>query len=171
MADDAPSSTNLDRYRVREWFIAFKHDTPIRLARILTAGQRFRHVACFGFIPAIGCWLFHDWCLAGTVISVVPDEDADPVIAQMQAGAVVVRFVPPWWRVETRLKAGLWCVTATSHLTGVRSSALRPDALFRDCLADGGTIVVGEAADGRAVSKASNARQHPAPAGAGGGAD
>lgn len=129
------------RFRVHEWFLAFRTDTGDPIARFLTRGQRFRHVSCFGFVHPAGCWTFYDWNLASTMLSVVPEALADEALAYAIDGATIVRFVPPAviWRSNPKL--GFWCVTSVAHLTGVRSSALRPDALFRDCVAQGGTII------------------------------
>lgn len=167
MADDFLGA-DASRFKVREWFLVFRQSTTDEMALVLTQGRRFKHVACFGFIPAIGCWLFHDWDTAGTRLIVVPDEDADPFLARMQDDAVVVRFVTPTWRVEDSLKPGFWCVTSVAHLTGVKSCALQPDDLFRDCLADGGEIVVGEMADVGAEAEGRPGTGAPATCGAAG---
>jgi hypothetical protein len=38
------------------------------------------------------------------------------------------------------MRFGLFCTTAIKHLIGVRCVAIRPDALYRHCIAHGGTL-------------------------------
>lgn len=142
MADE-PAGGLADRFRVREWFIAFHRTSPVRLARWLTVGQTFKHVSCFAFVPAAGCWIFNDWNLLRSELLIVPDAKADPFLAAEQEDAVVLRHVPAAFPLM-RPKLGFWCVTSVAHLAEIRSCALRPDALFRDCLAEGAEIVAGE---------------------------
>ncbi|WP_165923541.1 hypothetical protein [Bosea sp. BK604] len=40
----------------------------------------------------------------------------------------------PWFRL------GFWCVPAMSHLVGLTSTVLRPDALYAACMKAGGSI-------------------------------
>lgn len=161
MADEPTFGRFEHHFRCQEWFISFKRSTPIRIAQWLTIGQEFKHVSCFGFIPATGCWLFHDWCSTDTGLWVVPDQDADRMLSRAQDDAVIVRFVPPLFITRDRFKIGMWCVPSVAHLTGVNSCALRPDALFRDVLAQGGEIIIGkrraDASEGQTRSRASPA--------------
>lgn len=123
-----------------EWMIVFRRDTKNRLARWLSFG-RYCHVMCFGYVPAVDGWLFFDFGVNATAVAVVPDRRANPMIAAAIDGALVVRWVSPMPTGDWRLKPAFVCTTAVAHLAGVPSSALRPDALLRDLLANRGEIV------------------------------
>lgn len=125
-----------------EWFIVFRTWAGWRWADWLAMG-RYRHVACFGPVPAVAGWLFYDFGVNAASVAVVPDGPrADQAIGRMVDDALVVRFVPPLAVREPRLKPLFACTSAVAHLTGVKSCALRPDAFLRDCLAQGAEIVV-----------------------------
>lgn len=130
------------RGQPKEWLIAFKRTTRYRWAAWLAMG-RYKHVSCFGRVA--GGWLFVDFGPNAMVVGVVGDgADADELIGRFSDGALVLRWIPPLLVTELRLKAAFVCTTLVAHLTGVRSSALRPDAFLRDCLAQGATIVIGD---------------------------
>lgn len=139
------------------WHIAFKTTSRFWWARALAMG-RYKHVSCFGKVPAVNGWFFFDFGPNLSAIAIVPDAQADAIMAGfIDDAAVVLRWVPPLVVTGLRLKAAFVCTTAVAHLTGVPSSALRPDRFLRDCLAAGATIVVGE--DGlRSEASASRSR-------------
>jgi hypothetical protein len=125
----------------REWFIAFKRTTSLWLADRLSFG-RYKHVSCFGPVPAVGGWLFYDFGKSAAAIAVVPDRRADDLMGLACDRALVVRWAPPLVVTGWRLKPAFLCTSAVAHLTGVPSCALRPDAFLRDCLAHGAEIVI-----------------------------
>lgn len=125
------------------WHIAFKTTSRYWWARALACG-RYKHVMCFGYVREVDGWLFYDFGPNACVVAVVPDGQANAVMGPFIDDAVVLRWVAPLVVREMRLKAAYVCTTAVAHLTGVPSSALRPDRFLRDCLAAGATIVVGE---------------------------
>lgn len=124
-----------------EWFLAFRRSSPVPWVQRLPG--RFKHVACFGLVPGQGVWLFVEPTLTRCDLAAVPDRVADRYMEHVTFDAVVVRYVPPpvprrrwWW-------PGLFCTGAVAAVVGLRSGALRPDRLFRDCLADGGEVIAG----------------------------
>jgi hypothetical protein len=119
----------------REWLIAFSTTSENRFAMKMP-GQ-FKHCMCFARIDEH--WVFVEYARRpGGAIAVVPDSEADPWLAEAQDGATVLKVkqgyeVPPW--------PLLWCVPLTAYIVGIGSSALRPDAFFRDCVANGAELV------------------------------
>lgn len=125
-----------------EWFVVFHRESVRPWVRYLAFG-RYKHVSVFGRVPWSGDWLFFDFMTSRSRILTVPDEKSDAFLAHYSKLGKVVRMPSPDpddHRVK--LKPGMWCVTSVSHLLGLRTCALRPDALLRHCLANGGSIVV-----------------------------
>lgn len=130
-----------DQHEPKDWFVVFYDRSEARFVNWLAMG-RFKHVAVFGKVERSGAWVFYDFWLNRARIFVVGDWEADEAIANFIAGATVVRFPRLLADVtDVNLRPGLWCVPAVAHILGIHSSALRPDALFRQCLAKGGEIV------------------------------
>lgn len=126
----------------REWWIVFKRGTRYRWASWLAMGT-YKHVACFGRVD-IG-WVFVNFGPNEMTVSAVRDGAlVDKLMHELIDDALVLRWVPPLIVTEMRLKAVFCCTTLVAHLTGVRSSALRPDRFLRDCLAQGATVLQGD---------------------------
>ncbi|MDB5937588.1 MAG: hypothetical protein JWQ01_4932 [Massilia sp.] len=102
---------------------------------------RFKHVSAFAYLAGIKGWLVYDVQLDGTRLVVLPDiPESMDVIGRLTDGCDIISMRrgdagSTGWRL------GFWCVPAIKHLIGLRSGALRPDALRRDCLRNGGEIV------------------------------
>jgi hypothetical protein len=62
------------------------------------------------------------------------------VIAELRDGGVTVAIAPAGPRKRWG-RLGFWCVPAMAHLLGLKGTLFRPDALYRACLAQGGSIV------------------------------
>jgi len=99
----------------------------------------YKHVRAYAFVPAMKAWLFYDVSLSATVIYAAPDGlTAEAYIGDFVRDADLVSVKPrrgtrrPQFRPFT-------CVSAIAHLVGIRSGALRPDRLYRDVLAAGGS--------------------------------
>lgn len=125
--------------RPLEWFVAFK-----RQSKYWWAGGPFgtyKHVMCFGFVPAVNGWLVYDLGVNGLALAVVPDERSNKLIGDATDGALVLRWVPPL-ASTSRLKVLFTCAASVAHVIGLPSSALRPDGLLRDCLRAGAEIVI-----------------------------
>ncbi len=126
----------------REWFVVFHRESMRRWVNILAWG-RFKHVSAFGQVPYTKDWVFFDYLTARTRVLSVPDEKSMAFLAHYSKLGTIVRMPAPIAADErVKLKLGLWCVTAVAHLLGLSTCALRPDALFRHCLENGGVIVV-----------------------------
>jgi hypothetical protein len=132
------------------WFLIFE-DTPRRILRRLIPGP-WKHVRAVGWVPDQRLWLFYDVGLTRTSVAVAPDcpgarEAALPdgvTILAMQAGER-----PPLWP-----RIGFWCVPAVAHLVGLRSCALSPMGLYRDCLRHGAEVVTYGVDDGGELPEA-----------------
>lgn len=86
--------------------------------------------------------MFYDFYLDRARISVVNDHEANALIGHYSSSGTVVRMARPIGReAEVNFRSGWWCVPAVAHIIGLKSCALRPDALFRQCLANGGEII------------------------------
>lgn len=122
----------------REWFVVFKQKSKLRWCNWVPG--RFKHCFCIAFIVEMQCWIFVEFAaLSGTAVAFLKNDEADDLLAEVCADAVVVKMpaamTKGWgW--------GLWCVPLTAHVIGLRSCALLPDGLFRDCMASGGEIVI-----------------------------
>lgn len=145
---------NLGAFVPVYWYLAFSENGH-RLWERLIPG-RFKHVLAFAPLPELGLWVFVDPGHDKTEIAVVPDEQAD-IFLGITAKMTVLRMP---CRAGSRLpRWGYWCTALVGHLVGLGSCALRPDSLYRQCLANGGVLI-----DGRDWST----EESPARAGAGG---
>lgn len=122
------------------WFLIFTERADRRWVRWLAAG-RFAHVLAFGWVPDQRAWLVYEVTMNRTRVAVMPDcPGSDERIAELRAGNVTLAMKPaegraPWMRL------GFWCVPAMAHLLGLSRRPLRPDALYRQCLAEGAEVV------------------------------
>lgn len=117
------------------WVLVFQRTSPVRWLRWLVPG-RYKHVAAYAYLVNLKAWLIFDVNLKGVSLIVVPDgdealgwladltRDSDLVAMKASARAVLPLFG--------------WCVPAIKHLVGLRSGALFPCGLYRDCLRAGG---------------------------------
>lgn len=128
----------------KTWILAFGRKSTRRWIDWLAWG-RYKHVRAAAPLPHINAWIFYDVHLGGTTIVVAPNgpeaevcwsrfrHDSDLLLYRMGPRATVgaVRSV------VSRYAGGFFCTVAIRHLIGVRSSALRPTRLYRDCVAVG----------------------------------
>jgi hypothetical protein len=102
------------------------------------ARAKYKHVAAYAYLPGFKAWLIYDVNMVRTSIVVVPDGDEalgylyeltrDADLMAFKRGDGVHRFGRPGF-------SACGACRHCKHLIGLRSGALRPDALFRDCLA------------------------------------
>ena len=138
----------------KEWFVVFHRKTERRWVKWLAWG-RYQHVSAFGQVEKAGIWLFFEVMVGRTQILAVPDSQADQMLGHYAEQGLIVRMVAPIPADDRmKLKPGFWCVPAVAHLLGLRTCALRPDRLLRQCLANGGTIVVSDDDEIRSGSRA-----------------
>jgi hypothetical protein len=119
------------------WLLIFERQAPSRFFDFVAFGK-YKHVKACGYVPFLHVWTFFDPSWSGTELYVA--EDGRPALYLMSQWIVeadVMRF--PRKHAPARLPplAG-WCVPQIKRLIGLRSGALRPDTLWRDCLANGG---------------------------------
>jgi hypothetical protein len=111
--------------------------------RFLAAGK-YKHVRIFAHVPECDAWVFFDpgwgqWSLfvargkSATLNMRLWCEDSD--VLKMPANLASSLFHP----------RAFLCTSAVRRLIGVPGGALRPDALYRDCLRYGAKIVDAEA--------------------------
>lgn len=123
-----------------QWNVVFHPTAATAWMNRIPIG-RFKHVSAFAYLAGLKGWVIYDVQLGATRIMVLPDiPQSMDVIRRLIDGCDVISMV----RKEggsTSWRLGFWCVPAIKHLIGLRSGALRPDVLRRDCLRNGGTIV------------------------------
>lgn len=127
-----------------QWTVVFGTTSTSRWVSMAAMGH-FKHVWAFTYLAGMRAWLVYDVHFAGTRILILPgDTTSARIIAEMALDSRMVAmpvrsarglFWPP--------RIGFWCVPAIKHLLGLRCGALRPDALFRHCLRNGGVIIDG----------------------------
>jgi hypothetical protein len=151
------------------WVLCFQKTTDSRWIRWLACG-RYKHVSAFGYIAEVDHWVFLDWRITTIDVIVARGTGADQMIAYYTRNADLLGMAP---RKRGRgLRLGLWCVPAVKHLLGIRGSALRPTALWKDCLRQGAEILHEHTepashsarSSGPAAAKGSAERGHSCPA-------
>src|ERR1019366_9812065 len=114
------------------WILCFTETTATRWLNYVPVG-RFRHVRAFACVPDINTWIFYDPALDRHTLHVARGEAAKVLMADFMRGAAVVGM-PVVKRKSLVPRFGGWCVPAIKALIGLRSGALRPDALWRECV-------------------------------------
>ena len=123
----------------QEWLVVFKTTSKTRWVNWIPG--RFKRCYCMAFIAEFKCWLIVEHALmSGSMVALLPDMGADRWLGEICRDAVVVKVRAGM--VQKGLCRGFWPVPLTAHVIGLKSRALLPDRLFRDCLASGGEIVV-----------------------------
>ena len=129
-----------------EWFVVFHPDASSRWLSALAMGH-FKHVSAFTYVPVGDCWLFLDAEWTGLRIVHASHDVARQQIARYAAHCVIVKFKCAATPMNWRGRAGFTCVSAIKHLLRVRTGSLRPDALYRHLLANGGELFDGRTKD------------------------
>lgn len=125
---------------ITTWLVAFWPKAATPLVNKLVRG-RFKHVSVFAFAPDARTWVWIDVALMGTRVQLLPDTQAAQLILGDWTKEAAVLQMPVQERNRIRIAPGFWCVTAVKHMLGLRSGALLPDALWRDCLANGAKVI------------------------------
>jgi len=122
------------------WYAAFYGDQD-RWWWDKICSPGFRHVAAFTYYPGPDVWVIYDVTFNRTNIRVISRTEWMVWIQSLPDHRTILRAeIPedpwprPWW-----LKLTFWCAPAVAHLMGIRSRALRPQALYRDLLVHGAT--------------------------------
>lgn len=119
------------------WTLVFSRVAFTRWAGWLAFG-RYKHVRAYAYVPFLHVWIFYDVHLRGTDLFLAADgAPAQDVIRvwTRDADLISMRSVS---RETIKTPFLGFCVPAMKSLLGIRSSALRPDTLYRHCLANGG---------------------------------
>lgn len=129
-----------------DWFVIFQRGSSLPWLDRIVPGE-FKHVMALGWMPDSGTWLWFNPTLSGLQAYVLVDgEKSWGLIAAQAKGAVVVRLParlptsedPPRWPL------GAWCVPLVANLVNVRSGAVTPTGLLRDCRAVPGAWVLSD---------------------------
>lgn len=100
---------------------------------------RWKHVSALGYFAETQCWVWYTFNLRQTWIVAWPST-RDDLLVRVLGQADVLSIAPN--RDAARPVLAAWtCVGAMKHLIGLRCGALRPDTLWRDCLAAGAKVV------------------------------
>lgn len=136
------------------WSVVFHRKGYNRFFSLIAMG-RFKHVSAFAWLPEMRVWLLYDVGFRRTVITVMPDNDGSKVVlADLIRGNCMVTLNAREGRPHVA-RLGFFCTTAVKHLLGLSGGALRPDALFRLCVREGGEISDDESRENRSASRSS----------------
>jgi hypothetical protein len=108
---------------------------------------RYKHVRAFGFVHDADSYVFYDVQFTKTTIQIARGDGARALMLDWTANADVLRWdlavsPPPKGQFLTFSLRPLLCTTAIARLIGLRG-ALRPDALYRQCLRNGAVAIHG----------------------------
>jgi hypothetical protein len=130
------------------WLIAFDRVAASWWSNLIACGH-YKHVRALGYIYDLDAFVFYDVQLRGTSIQVARGKGAQVLMAEWAADADVLA-IDAGCAFGQKFGFGcfrpLICTTAVAHLLGL-PGALRPDALYRQCLAHG-AYPVGDARHG-----------------------
>ena len=121
------------------WLVIFDRTSSKAWLRWRIWG-RYKHVGAVGYVRELQVWVSYEVYFGHTGIRVIPDAAAEPFLDALTRDADVV-WMPARPGPAVWFRFGFWCVPAVKHLLGLRSGALRPDTLYRDCLRNGGIPV------------------------------
>lgn len=144
------------------WTVVFHRTAANRFFSIIAMGH-FKHVSAFAWVPDLRVWAIYDVSFRRTRFAFLPDTpESKALLQQVITGNCMVTMEAredafPIFRI------GLYCTTAIKHLLGLRGGALRPDALFRLCVREGGKVSDDE--NHRKPSSAARADGRPQPCG------
>jgi hypothetical protein len=120
------------------WWVMFAKQTDTWWTNLIPG--TYKHVRAAGYHPGSDSIVFVDVGMQRTMISVGTGHGAWDALADWMSDMEVVTYRPQHdRRTVIPMRFGYWCVPAIKHLLGIRSGALRPDALLRDLLRNGAT--------------------------------
>jgi len=122
-----------------DWTLVFCKNPGPWWVRLLACG-RYNHVKAIAYLPSLRAWLFYDVKFNGTKVMLAREGEAGtPGILReylKNCDTIAMPRLPTPKRIAPQL--GFWCTIAMKHLVGIKSRALRPDSLWRDCIRAGG---------------------------------
>lgn len=122
----------------RNWVLVFDRVAVSPLWSRLACGE-FKHVRAYSYVPFLHVWIFFDPHVGGIDITVAAD--GAPARAMVQSWIGPNRsdlMLMPVRSGGGRFPLLGWCVPSIKRLIGLHCGALRPDALWRHCLRNGG---------------------------------
>jgi hypothetical protein len=141
-------SERLAAYAPSFWMVVFdRSSTKWWIDRL--AWGKWKHVSAIGYFADARVWAEVHPTLAGLSLRVWPrDGGPEAVLSHLTGAGRGVLHVRPG-RGRMAPWRSWWCVPLVAGLVGLRSGALRPDALWRDLVAAGAVVVAtgDEAAD------------------------
>lgn len=123
-----------------EWFVVFHPHAINRWLSLLACGH-FKHVSAFAYCPGIKAWLLYDAQWSGLRLILFPHATAAAALVKYTAGCAIVKAPRRSRPMGLVSRLGFFCVPAVKHLLGVRCPIMRPDALYRHLLRNGGTRI------------------------------
>lgn len=139
------------------WLVFFWPSSKMPWLDRLLPG-RFKHVSAAGYVAETATWLFVNPQRGRTIVEAIPDGDeAFRLNGWCDRAEVIV--MPRGFDLGYRFRGPFSCVSVVAALLGLRSGALRPDGLYRDCLRAGGRPIADADPEPRPVSgRAAEAR-------------
>lgn len=135
------AGATLDDFAPKEWNVIFYRSSPSRLVRLLAVGT-FKHVSALGYVSGTDMWVHVNVSMGRMTVNVFPNSMLDRIMGPLTLNTDVLIFEPEKSDLKLRVRAGWWCVPTVAQLLGIRSCALRPDRLYRQCLNHGAQIIV-----------------------------
>ena len=124
---------------VPSWTLVFCKNRGPWWVRLLACG-RYNHVKALAYLPSMRAWLFYEVKFHGTRLMLAREDDpgARAYLRDYLDNTDTIEM--PRLPVPKRAgpQPGFWCTLAMKHLVGISTGALRPDRLWRDCIAAGG---------------------------------
>lgn len=96
-----------------------------------------RHVLAFGYVPAVDAYILVDPVERAHQVAIVPWADMRVRMMQWKDRGVRALRIEQMPGGTYNARVGNWCTQTIARLVGVKSSALRPVALYRDLLKAG----------------------------------
>lgn len=127
---------NLHKRAVSFWYVAFI-PAGVRWWWDYLSPQEFRHVLAFGYIGYSDSWAVVNPGVAHTGVFMIPDSEFPAYLGSLKAIGAKILKTQVISDAKYSARLGNWCTQTVSRLIGVRSSAWRPVALYRDLLRAG----------------------------------
>jgi len=99
----------------------------------------WRHVSIYGWMS--DRWVSFDVADTRSRIRVMTQDEFVIWLLEQKETATAIVKIPTQKGGGIPARMGLWCVNGVKHVLGLRSSALRPRALFRDLMANDAEVI------------------------------
>jgi hypothetical protein len=133
-----------DAVEPTEWYVIFRRKVAVPWLRWFALGE-FKHVSAMTYCAGFKAWLVYDTQLRGTRIFLVAHGHNGAVIkpffTEYTRDCAIVKIARGDAYMGLSSRWGLYCVNEIKHLVGVRCASIRPDALYRALLRNGGILI------------------------------